>query len=448
MSRNLLIVDDNEEFVKSMILNFELFDLRPVVAHNGSEALAALNREHIDVCLLDIRLGLENGIQLLSRFLDLKPHLKIIMVTGHGTIDAAVESLKLGAFDFIQKPVKFSHLYKHVTNAFELTNLDAENHRLRNLLIQKNCPIITNNATMAELVKRAEKLAKSDLPVLITGENGTGKENFADYIHMNSARSAKPIIKINTSAFPETLIDNELFGHNKGAFTDASSDSRGVFEQAHEGTLFLDEIGDMPLGTQAKILRVLQNNEIRRIGAQKTTIVDVRFLTATNKDLKSLMESGQFRQDLFFRLSTAILSVPPLRERRDDIPMLIDFFLDQVARACNQRVPRMTEASLRLLMDHDWPGNVRELKNAILYAAQLCDDDRIKPEDLPPAISKEAGPPRRDLKSLKQMEREHIMDTLAATRFNKKEAAGILRISRGALYRKLEQYGIQSDNEK
>ncbi len=320
-------------------------------------------------------LGEESGIDVLTRLLAVDKNVPIVMITAYASVESAVQSLKLGAFDYVKKPLDFDELLKTVRKACEFSRLREENTRLKSRLKELSATIVTNDRQVEALIRKVEKLADTDLPVLICGESGTGKEVLADYIHATSARSAAPMVKINCVAFPETLLDNELFGHERGAYTGADSMFKGLFEKADGSTLFLDEIGDMPLSIQAKILRTLQDKEIRRLGGNQTIRVDVRFIAATNKDVAELIGKGQFREDLYYRLNAAVLSLPPLRERREDVPLLVEHFL-----AAGKAVsPDVMERFLR----YDWPGNVRELKNVVTYAAAMCSGSMIEAEDLP-----------------------------------------------------------------
>ncbi len=440
MKATILIIDDNVKWCKSLAQNFAQRGYLPMYATTGTEAHGILARTAIDLVLLDIMLGEENGVDVLSEILLLHPQLLVIMITGFGSIDTAVQSIKLGAFDYVTKPLDFEKLLQLVEHAVNVSR--SKGHSVEQV-VSGFPTLITHNAAMLALCEKARKFAGTDLPILICGENGTGKEIIADVIHAHSVRSEKPMLKINCSAFPETLLDNELFGHEKGAYTGAETAFRGIFERAHGSSLFLDEIGDMPATIQAKILRALQNHEIRRIGAERVTRVDVRFITATNKDLRQLIAENAFREDLFYRLNVATIKLPPLRERKEDIPLLAEHFLAEHAKTNPTSARRFSDAVIARLLGYPWPGNIRELKNTVHYAATICTNDYIGIMDLPPHFL-----PKRPSQSSDNirddMERALILDMLQKTNFNKKKTAELLNMSRNTLYNKLEKYGISA----
>jgi two-component system, NtrC family, response regulator AtoC len=445
---SLLIVDDNAKLCRSLARNFEHMGFSASIATCAQEAISRLSATRMDAVLLDIMLGEESGIDVLTKLLAVDKNVPVIMITAYASVESAVQSLKLGAFDYVKKPLDFDELLKTVQKACEFSRLRDENIRLRNRLKEMSATIVTNDPRMETLLRKMEKLAATDLPVLICGESGTGKEVVADYIHAASARSATPMVKINCVAFPETLLDNELFGHEKGAYTGADSLFKGLFEKADGSTLFLDEIGDMPLGIQAKILRTLQDREIRRLGGNETIRVNVRFIAATNKDPAELIRQGQFREDLYYRLNAAVLSLPSLRERRDDIPLLVKHFLAE--RAPSELLSPRSATGREVAADvmerfqrYEWPGNVRELKNVVTYAAAMCSGDKIGMEDLPvhfleSARAKDGGNIRED------MERSLILKVLQSTKYNRSRAAQLLNMSRKTLYTKMVKYGLNS----
>lgn len=440
MKDSIFIIDDNEKLCLSLSRNFEQLGYLNQYKCSGLEALKELSLNDYDVILLDVSLGSESGVELLKRIKSIHADIPVIMITGYGTVESAVESLKNGAYDYIQKPLTFQKLLVIVENAIKLRQLNIENKNLKDKITDLAPKIITVNRKILEICKKAVKLAKTDLPILIQGESGTGKEGLAELIHFHSERNSGKFVKVNCSAFPENLLDNELFGHEKGAFTGAVSKFAGVFEQANGGTLLLDEIGDMSLATQAKILRTLQNNEIKRIGSEEVTFIDVRFIASTNKDLKSLISLGLFREDLYYRLSAATLYLIPLRERIDDIPLLVDYFVKNINND-SEECTTIDNQFINRLIEHDWPGNIRELKNIVRYSAALCSDKVITKEDLPPsfyggAIYQEFADP------IKDNERTLIIKTLQKTNNNKKKTAEVLKISRKTLYNKIDKYGI------
>ncbi len=441
MKGNLLIVDDKEKLYESLAQIFEPIGYKTFYARNTREAISAFRENSIHVVLLDIMLGEESGLDCLKKLRKINKNIPIIMITGYASVDSAVESMKLGAYDYVKKPLDFERLLKIIENAMKLSSLSEENEILKDRIMEFSPKICFVDKRMIELHERAKKLAATELPILIVGENGTGKEMLADFIHANSMRNTRKMQKINCASFPESLLDNELFGHEKGAYTGADSLFQGVFERANKSTLFLDEIGDMPLSIQSKILRVLQNNEVRRLGGKETLTIDVRFIAATNKNLEEMKRNNQFREDLYYRLNTAIISIPPLRERKDDIPVLADFFLKEYAAANSLNKKSLSDAVIDVLMSYHWPGNVRELKNTINYACAISTGDVIGGEDLPPFFNKiEAVETAGNIRE--EMEKMLIIKTLQKMNYNKRKAAELLDMSRNTLYSKLEKYGI------
>jgi DNA-binding NtrC family response regulator len=443
MKTTILIVDDKEKLCKSLAWNFEHVGHKALYATNGNQALEVFRGNRIDVVLLDVMLADESGIDILKRLLAANAKVPVVMITAYASIDTAVQSIKLGAFDYVKKPLDFDELLKTVENAYECSRLRQENVLLRNRLKEDAALVVTQDPHMLDLCRKAERLSATDLPVLICGESGTGKEVIADTIHASSARGGRKMIKINCVAYPESLLDNELFGHEKGAYTGADSAFKGVFEKANGSSLFLDEIGDMSLGIQAKILRTLQNSEVRRLGGSETIRVDVRFIAATNKDLGKLIEKNLFREDLYYRLNTAVLTVPPLRERKEDIPLLVNHFLDEHLRSNPEMRKEVTPTVLARFLEYSWPGNVRELKNILNYAIAMSSTNQINAEDLPVSfpddgLSSPTGNIRED------MERQLILSMLQSTNHNRSKAAVLLRMSRKTLYNKMERYGINA----
>jgi DNA-binding NtrC family response regulator len=441
MNHHLLIIDDNPEVCKSLLFNFARHDYATAYVLNAADALAHVMREPVDVAILDLRLGADSGLELLPHLLALKSDLPVIILTGFATIRTAVEAIKAGAYDYVEKPVNFQKLLSVVERALTATRGQSGDAARPRAALDFASRIITQNAAMIEVCIKAKKLAAGTIPVLILGESGTGKELIAEFVHQQSPRSDRDLLTMNCSAFPETLIDNELFGHEKGAFSGASGLFQGVFERADRSSLFLDEIADMSLTTQAKILRAIQNQEIRRIGGQDVIRVDVRLIGATNKDVAQLVRERLFREDLYYRLNAAILHVPPLRRRKDDVLLLAEHFLRDLART--QQTPQKTLSApvIALFHDYDWPGNVRELKNMTHYAAAMSQTGVIEVADLPApfqgAPTEAARGPVRDA-----VEKNLILATLKQTGYNKKKAAELLNMSRRTLYNKLEKYGL------
>lgn len=439
----LLIVDDNKKVYESLAQNFVQRGYRTLHASNQARALELLNNQQITAILLDIMLGSENGLDILRRIRIAHQNVPVIMITGYATIDSAVESIKLGAYDYVQKPLEFDKLLNLVEKAAAYASLSEEKELLKDRLQEKYPRIITKNQKYLTLLRRAKKIAGTELPVLILGDNGTGKEILADYIHLNSARSSRKVQKINCAAFTESLLDNELFGHEKGAYTGAETVFKGIFERAHRSSLLLDEIGDMPRSIQAKILRTMQNKEIRRLGGEKTFTVDVRFIAATNKNLEELVREGRFREDLYYRLNAAMLRIPALRDRKEDIAFLTEEFLLEYASANSIKPKEMSQGVVAQLINHDWPGNIRELKNAVFYAAAISSGQTIFPEDLPPNLMDMPGS-AKPINEREELERNLIITMLQKANNNKRKAAKLLNFSRKTLYNKLNKYDINT----
>jgi DNA-binding NtrC family response regulator len=445
MKLDVLIVDDKEKLCTSLKKSLQERGYSASYALCGSDAERLILSQQVRLVLLDVKLGNEDGLELLRDLLRLKPDVKVIMITGFATVDIAVDSLKLGAVDFIQKPISINKLMGILDKFLGDLEKDLDGRNSRAFTAGCECPhIVTQNDAMLQLLQKACSIADSDLPVLILGESGTGKELIADYIHYYSPRRHNDFIKINCSAFPETLLDNELFGHDKGAFTGANTVYKGVFERAHSGSLFLDELGDMPLFLQPKVLRAIQNKEIRRLGGKETIKVDVRFIASTNKDLQELMQKEKFREDLYYRLGAAQLYVPALRDKTNDISLLAEYFLERV----NEKFSKPKELSTSVyerLMQHDWPGNIRELENSIRYSAVVSKTTVIVPDDLPPTLGLIQGGNESGEHDLEFHERKVIENALRKVKNNKKKAAELLNISRVTLYRKIDKYGIPTD---
>lgn len=444
MKGTILIIDDKVKLCKSLVQNFDESGYQSFYATSRKEALTLFSGRHIHAVLLDVMLGEEDGIEILKELVLLQQNVPVIMITGYASIGTAVQSIKLGAFDYVTKPLDFDALLAIVEKAIKTSHLTEKSRRRNRQEIETPPRIITQNPILITLCQKARKLAPTDLPILLCGENGTGKEIIADFIHANSPRKTQNMLKINCAAFPETLLDNELFGHEKGAYTGADSAFKGVFERANHSTLFLDEIGDMPLTIQAKLLRSLQTQEVRRLGGEQIIKVDVRFIAATNKDLETLIAQQAFRQDLFYRLNTAMLSLPPLRERKEDIPLLVEYFLSEYAAIHSHGVEKISPAVLKKFLEHDWPGNVRELKNIVNYSAALSSNGFIDMEDLPSNFLH----PKQTISSeniREDMEKKLIISMLQKADYNKKKAAELLNMSRRTLYNKLEKYGIRRE---
>ncbi len=429
---NVLIVDDFIDYAEGVKQNLALYGITAYTASNSKDALAIAAVHLPRIVFLDICLGAENGIELLGELKKVLPSSLFFMITGYGTIDTAIESLKMGATDYLQKPVKFEKILQIISEYSIRTSRSGDIH----IFLQT-----AKSAVMQGIVQKTGKLARTALPILITGENGTGKELVAEYVVSLSQTKEKPFIKVNSSAFSETLLDNELFGHEKGAYTGATSSYKGVFEQADGGTLFLDEIGDMPLIIQAKILRVLQNSEIRRLGSEKITKINTRFIAATNKDIPAMIEAGTFREDLYYRLNTAMIALPPLRERTEDIEIIVNEILEGLQGKCEGGNPIVNPDVLELFHLYSWPGNIRELCNCLYYASAIAECSIICLTDLPGTIIR-CGSTESEGNSLEVSEKKAIMLELEKNSYNISKTASLLEISRSTLYQKIKKYEI------
>jgi len=372
----ILIIDDEQTIRNTLreILEYEKYEVEE--AKNGEEGLDLLRKKKFDVVLCDIKMPKMDGMEVLDKVLDVP----FIMISAHGTIETAVDATKKGAFDFIQKPPDLNRLLISVRNALDRSDLVQETKVLKKK-ISRSYEIIGESEAIREVKEAIEKVAPTEARVMITGENGTGKELVARWLHEFSNRNKKPLIEVNCAAIPSELIESELFGHEKGSFTSAVKQRIGKFEQAHEGTLFLDEIGDMSLSAQAKVLRALQENKITRVGGDKEIKVNVRVVAATNKDLKKAIEEKKFREDLYHRISVIVIKVPPLRERNDDIPLLVDHFLQVIAQEYGTKPKSINKGAVALLQQHPWTGNIRELRN-VVERLVIMGSDTITEEDV------------------------------------------------------------------
>jgi two-component system nitrogen regulation response regulator NtrX len=452
MSDQILIVDDERPICDSLggILADEGYEV--ATAGDGETALKLAENDEPDLVLLDIWMPGLDGLEVLARLKERRPGLPVVMISGHGTVETAVKATKLGAFDFIEKPLDMDKILLSVRNALELSRLAEENLLLRQ---KSQAPRLTGQSPAITGVRQAiERVAPTDAWVLITGENGTGKELVAHAIHRQSQRAAHPLVDVNCAAIPEELIESELFGHEKGAFTGASGKRRGKFDLAHRGTLFLDEIADMSLKTQAKILRILQEQRFERVGGTRTISVDVRVLAATNKDLTQEMQAGRFREDLYYRLNVIPIHVPPLRERTADIPELCADFLVELGAKFHQEPKSLTPDALEMLMAQPWPGNVRELKNLVERLVILCPAQEIgRPEvesflgqGAPQAGGAGAALAAGDYKEARTaFERLYLESQLASHGGNVSATAEAIGLERSHLHKKLKSLGLKVD---
>jgi two-component system, NtrC family, nitrogen regulation response regulator NtrX len=449
--KSILIVDDEESIRESLkgILDDEGF--KTYFARDGEEAIGRVREENPDLVLLDIWMPGMDGIETLRRIRELSPDQLIIMMSGHGTIETAVKATKLGAHDFIEKPLSLEKVLLCIQNAMRVGQLVAENRTLKAKLAREH-EMIGDSPPIRRLKHQIAIAAPTSGWVLITGENGTGKELVARAIHFLSKRRDKPFVEVNCAAIPEDLIESELFGHEKGAFTGATALRRGKFDQAHEGTLFLDEIGDMSLKTQAKVLRILQEHKFERVGGNRTIEVDVRVIAATNKDLEEEIRLGAFREDLFYRLNVLLFHVPPLRERLEDIPLLANHFLQFFcAKECRESKILSPEA-MEAMTSYTWPGNVRELKNIIERLVIMTPEILIAEQNLPSRLvssrtTTRSGVSAGDASSFREardeFEKEFILQKLEENDWNISRTAEAIEIERSNLHRKIKSYGIE-----
>lgn len=454
MKKSILIVDDEESIRKSLsgILKDEGFNVS--LASNGIEAIQKVEKERPDLALLDIWMPGLDGIEALKRIKAMSPKLVVIMISGHGTIETSVKATKLGAYDFIEKPLSLEKVVLTINHALNFQRLEKENEILREK-IHKGYEIIGNSEAITKLKQQITVAAPTNGWILISGENGTGKELVARSIHRKSLRADNPFIEVNCAAIPEELIESELFGHEKGAFTGASFQKKGKFDLANGGTIFLDEIADMSLKTQAKILRILQEQKFERVGGTKSISIDVRVIAATNKDLKKEMDTGTFREDLYYRLNVIPLEVPALRERREDIPLLVSQFFKEFCTENGKEPKEISKEALDILIGYGWPGNVRELKNVIERLVIMTPGMVIIAEDIPASITGELKTEGKNLlfqyNSLKvardEFERLFIKEKLKNFGDNVSETAHAIGIERTHLHRKIKSLGIEMERQ-
>lgn len=450
----ILIIDDEENMRHMLSVMLTRQGFRVDQAENGAEGLGCLEKNAYDFILCDIRMPEMDGKAFLIGALERHVAAPVIMMSAYGSVETAVECMKLGAYDFISKPFKKDEIIMVLKKAEERERLKTENNQLRNVVAGQfsYSGILSRNAGMQELFSQITRVADLKTTILILGESGTGKELVARALHQNGRRSQRHFVAVNCGAIPENLLESELFGHIRGAFTDASSDKTGLFEQADGGTLFLDEIGEMPLPLQVKLLRVLQEGEIKRVGGTASKKVDVRVVSATSRDLSADVACGRFREDLYFRLNVFCLQLPPLRERVEDIPLLAEHFMNRYGNSTENQQLRIEPETMRCLMAHRWPGNIRELENAMERACILCDGGRVTPACLPSSIRlpdenlpvESVGEENLSIKKAEDtIERELIRKALAKTGGNRTQAAKILEISHRSLLYKLKEYGIE-----
>ena len=447
MKFTILIIDDEKNIREGLGAAFEMEGYEVRLAANGKEGLDCIAKGDIDLVITDLRMDGISGEEVLRRVTTETPGIPVIVLTGHGSIDAAVDAMRNGAYDFLTKPLNLDRLFMLVKRALERRELSLQHTQLKAEVSSAHTldNMIGKSAEMQKVFTLIKKVAPTKASVLITGESGVGKELVADAIHNLSPRSAHEMIKVHCAALSETLLESELFGHEKGAYTGAEKMQKGRFELAHESTIFLDEIGEVNASVQVKLLRVLQDHKIIRVGGEKTIDIDVRVIAATNRDMEKEVKEGRFREDLYYRLNVVHIAVPPLRERRDDIPLLLNAFLKEYAKENGKNVTGIDNRARALLYKYDWPGNIRELRNCIESAVVMCGGNEITPEDLPPTVSASIAAPSITIPvgtTLDDAEKAIICENLAANKGNKSKTADILGIGRKTLHRKLQEYGV------
>ena len=455
----VLVVDDESSIRRTLREILEYEDFHVEEAEDGEEALEKIRSQQYELVLLDVKMPKIDGMEVLETVANEMPEQAVVMISGHGTIETAVEATKLGAFDFIEKPPDLNRLLVTVRNAMDRGSLEIQNRRMRQAITEQAegdlTPILGESPAIRHIKETIERVAPTEARVLITGEAGTGKELVAKWVHHLSERKEGPMVEVNCAAIPGELIESELFGHEKGSFTGATQQRIGKFEQAHEGTLFLDEIGDMSLSAQAKVLRVLQENEIQRVGGDRTIPVDVRVLAATNKDLLEEIDENQFREDLYHRLSVILVDVPPLRERKGDIPIITKHFSQRLARRNGLAPKEFSQEALDRLQQFEWRGNVRELNNVVERLLILSKGNEITREDVDRYVRVGDGtsdPVRsmltefEDFSDFRDMaEKLFIEHKLETHEWNVSQTAESIGIQRSHLYNKMNKYGIERE---
>jgi len=444
----ILVVDDEKVVRDSLTEWLKEEGYRTKGIGDGKTALQLVEREKWNLLVVDLKMQGMDGIELLQAVKKINKDIPVIIMTAYASVDTAVEAMKKGAYDYIVKPLHLQEIGITIKKIMEHQTLLRENIYLRKELKKSYQfkDLISKNSRMQEIFDLIKKVARSDSAVLITGESGTGKELVARAIHSESSRRKGPFIVVNCAALTESLLESELFGHEKGSFTGAYTTKPGIFEFANHGTLFLDEIGEMSAHTQVDLLRVLEEKKFRRVGGKKLIEVDVRIISATNKDLRKMVEEKRFREDLYYRLNVVPIHIPPLRERKEDIPLLADYFLEKYCLKNKKEIKEFSEEAMKVMMDYDWPGNIRELENVIERAVVITRDKIIKSRDLPDSLQKErkeklVTPPNLPLW---RVEKEHINRVLKENGWNIRRSAKILGIDRTTLYKKIEKYGLKS----
>ncbi|MGF1572751.1 MAG: sigma-54-dependent transcriptional regulator [Sumerlaeia bacterium] len=460
MSATILLVDDEPEILNGLKMSFGRTDHEILIANSGEEAIHVLNSEVIDVVVTDLRMGEVDGKGVLRHAMSLKPQPAVIILTAHGTIESAVEALKEGAYNYMTKPVNVKELRAQVDKAAEHRSVVRENHELKQV-INKRFGIdgmVGESSEMEKIYQMIRQVGPTKATVLVTGESGTGKEVLARALHQISPRAKKTCVAVNCAALPESLLESELFGHERGAFTGAVARRPGRFEAAHNGTLFLDEIGEIPLSMQVKLLRVLEQREIQRVGGNENIAVDVRLICATNRDLEEEVAEGRFREDLYYRLKVVEMNMPSLRSRRSDIGLLCRHFLADFAKENGRPVPTISKEAIEALQQYHWPGNVRELRNVMENTFVFLQGDVVQPEDLPSNLKSKAAKSPNDGGEnqedegifvpfgipLEEVETRYLTKILDSVDGNRTKAAEILGISRRTLQRRIKELGLSN----
>ncbi len=447
---NILIIDDEKDQAEAIAESLRNIGYKCITAINGIEGLDIIKKDRVDVVITDLIMHEIDGMEILKETKEKSPESEVILITGYGTVENAVSAMQKGASTYLLKPINVNQLRAVVDKVVEKQNLVRNNIELHKQLEEKFgfAGIIGNSQQMHRIFNILKQISSTTATVLIVGESGTGKELIATAIHYNGSRKNNPFVALNSAAISETLLESELFGHEKGAFTGALYQRKGKFEYANNGTLFLDEIGDMPLSTQVKLLRVIEDGRIVRVGSNESLKIDVRIIAATNQDLGELVKEGKFREDLYFRFNVICLRLPPLRERQDDIFLLTDFFIQEFSKKHGKKINGITPEARKILFRYSWPGNIRELKNCIESMIVISQNGFLDINDVPEHIYKNnraalPGPVFPVGMPLEEMEKEVIKNTLAYVGGNRGETAKILGIGERTLYRKLDKYGLR-----
>jgi two-component system response regulator GlrR len=449
VSGKILLVDDDQNFIDLVKMRLESKNYKVTPVLKEEEAIEAVKEQTFDVSLVDLQLSHQDGISLMERLHSILPEMPVIIITAHGSIESVVDAMKRGAYSYITKPFNPPDLLLQIEKALENRRLTSEIKRLKSLLKERYefANIVAKSEKMQGVLEVVSRIAQTDSTVYIHGESGTGKELIAKAIHVTSDRRDKPFVAINCAALPENLLESELFGHEKGAFTGAIRSKRGLFTQGHEGTIFLDEIGDMALSIQGKLLRVLQERQFYPVGSERSVEVDIRVIVATQKDLADQVKQGLFREDLFYRIHVVPIHLPPLRERKEDIPSLVDYFLRVFSQQMNKEVKRLSPKAMQKLMLHEWPGNVRELENTIEYAMAMTQQDIISEDLIFEAkipISRESIKPLREARD--EFEKEYLIRLLELCEGNVTNASKVAGKHRVDFYDLLKKHGLKTED--